>query len=93
MTFDICPACDGTGERCILSGAKCYECNGTGVLEDEDYDSEGHGYDCDCVECTFEAAASECGLLPDHLGGGCTMAGTEFCDFDCPMRRFEEEAE
>lgn len=36
MTFDICPICDGTGERCFLSGAKCYECNGTGVWEDEE---------------------------------------------------------
>jgi hypothetical protein len=29
---------------------------------------------------------SECGRLPQRLGGGCTLAGTEFCDFDCPLR-------
>jgi hypothetical protein len=52
----------------------------------DDYYSDGHGYDCDCAECTFEHNASQCGLLPDHLGGGCTMAGTEFCDFECPFR-------
>lgn len=54
------------------------------------YDSE-HGLDCDCEECQFEHDLDECGLLPDHLGGGCTMAGTEFCDFECRIRRMEEE--
>lgn len=72
----VCPYCEAAIYR---------------VPDDEYDDSDAHGYDCDCVECTFEAAAIECGLLPDHLGGGCTMAGTEFCDFDCPMRKFEEE--
>lgn len=28
----------------------------------------------------------DCGLLPDHLGGGCTLAGSEQCDFECPFR-------
>lgn len=40
MSFDICPICDGTGERDFLSGAKCYECNGTGVVSDVDPDDE-----------------------------------------------------
>ena len=40
MTFDICPICDGSGERDFLSGAKCYECNGLGVIEDSDPDDE-----------------------------------------------------
>ena len=30
----------------------------------------------------FEAAADECGQLPD---GTCVLAGTEFCDWDCPF--------
>jgi len=47
MTFDICPACDGTGERCFLSGARCYECNGTGVREDTDPDESNVA----CYEC------------------------------------------
>ena len=47
MTFDICPICDGTGERCFLSGAKCYECNGTGVREDDDPDDDLD----ECEEC------------------------------------------
>ena len=38
MGFDICPICDGSGERDFLSGAKCYECNGRGIIEDADYD-------------------------------------------------------
>ena len=38
----------------------------------------------------FEEAMDECGLLPKHLGGGCTLAGTEHCDFDCPFRDHPE---
>lgn len=40
MGFDICPHCDGSGERDFLSGARCYECNGRGVIEDEDPDDD-----------------------------------------------------
>lgn len=40
MSFDICPHCDGTGERDFLSGARCYECGGTGMIEDRDPDDE-----------------------------------------------------
>lgn len=61
-------------------------------FDDTDWDmEESHGYDCDCDECTFERDSLDCGLLPDHLGGGCTMSGTEFCDFDCPIRRLQED--
>lgn len=56
-----------------------------------DYDEEGHGYDCPCEECTYEYLADECGLLPEHLGGGCTLAGTEHCDFDCPFGDEDDE--
>ena len=51
----------------------------------DDYEDD-HPVDCDCEDCTYEYYASECGLLPDHLGGGCQLAGTEHCDFDCPFR-------
>lgn len=37
---DICPNCDGTGVRDFLSGAKCYHCNGTGIIEDTDDDED-----------------------------------------------------
>lgn len=30
-----------------------------------------------------ERALSECGQTPD---AGCLMAGTEYCDFECPFR-------
>lgn len=56
---------------------------------EDDYDP--HGIDCDCPDCTLESAMSECGRLPGHLGGGCTMAGTEFCDFECPLRDEPED--
>ncbi len=34
--YDFCHHCDGTGERDFLSGAKCYECNGTGWIDRAD---------------------------------------------------------
>jgi hypothetical protein len=55
-------------------------------LEPDHDDHEPHGLDCDCTDCRYENALTECGLLPEHLGGGCTMAGTEHCDFECPLR-------
>lgn len=52
--------------------------------EPDDFDTD---YDPDYGELDEEEeAAAECGLLPAHLGGGCTLAGTEHCDFECPYR-------
>jgi hypothetical protein len=54
---------------------------------DDDFSfDDDHGYDCDCPDCEYERHQSECGELPEHLGGGCNMSGTEHCDFDCPFR-------
>ena len=61
---------------------------------DADYDDfdnwgddwERHGFDCDCDECTNERDMENCGELPPHLGGGCSNAGSEYCDFECPFR-------
>ena len=53
---------------------------------DDDFSFDDHGYDCDCDECQDERAEQECGELPEHLGGGCSAAGSEHCDFDCPFR-------
>lgn len=50
--------------------------------DDNDYDDE---------EDEWEAAMQECGQTRE---GGCSLAGTEYCDFDCPFRDedlFEEE--
>ena len=33
---------------------------------------------------------SECGYMPRH--GLCRAAGSEFCDFDCPLRAEMERA-
>ena len=40
MTFTVCHACDGSGNRDLFSGAPCYECNGTGLIEDRDPDDD-----------------------------------------------------
>lgn len=45
--------------------------------EYDDYDDEWN--DCDLMD--------ECGLGHD---GQCSMAGTEHCDFVCPMRNSED---
>lgn len=36
---DICPYCNGTGER-GFPGARCYHCNGSGIISDPDPDEE-----------------------------------------------------
>lgn len=63
------------------------------MSEPFDYDDNEleHGLDCDCEECDLAYHERTCGLLPDHLGGGCTMSGTEYCDFDCPFRDLGED--
>lgn len=66
----------------------------------EDYDDEyddchdDHGWECDCEECRIENAFDECGRLPEEIGGGCQLAATEYCDFECPFRDgFDDEDE
>jgi hypothetical protein len=56
-------------------------------IGDDDHRDNGHSQHCLCQECRDEDALFECGQLPDHLGGGCQLAGTEFCDWDCPIGR------
>lgn len=72
---------------------KAYQVNNQGEEDfDEDYDDEWdgtddeHGYDCDCDECKDDRDHENCGELPPHLGGGCSNAGSEQCDFECPFR-------
>jgi hypothetical protein len=48
--------------------------------EDEDYYDEPDEIDPD------EEALDECRLMPD---GQCLLAGSEQCDFECPMRDSE----
>jgi hypothetical protein len=59
----------------------------SGDYYDDDDDFMGqHDYDCDCESCEYNRAEDECGELPESMGGGCTMAGSEYCDFECPFR-------
>lgn len=51
-----------------------------------DYDDNFDDEDGEGDEDYWEEAVQECGLLPEHLGGGCTLGGTEHCDFECPFR-------
>lgn len=37
---DLCYACDGTGERDCLSGARCLECGGTGWAQETEDPAE-----------------------------------------------------
>lgn len=62
----------------------CVRC----VRNYDDAEDEGGDYDYrDDEDDEWDDAMDECGMLPDELGGGCTMAGSEHCEFDCPMRR------
>lgn len=58
-------------------------------MYDDDWDDDFERDDAEAAD-EFEEAVEECGLLPKHLGGGCTLAGTEHCDFDCPFRDHPE---
>ncbi len=47
-------------------------------MTDEDYE------DSDCDYEDDEDPDFDCGWTPE--GGGCSLAGTEDCDFECPYR-------
>lgn len=48
----------------------------------DEWDDEG-----DFAEDMDDDAGEECGRwINGKLGKSCTMAGTEFCDWDCPYR-------
>ena len=49
-------------------------------LNDEYPDDDGWGSDDDWDE----AMMGECRMLPD---GQCLLAGSEWCEFECPFRR------
>ncbi len=52
--------------------------------KDNDWDDDDDVCDIDDEEDEFERAMDECGQM--H-GGGCMLAGTEFCDWECPFSR------
>lgn len=84
--------CDlSIGKTCDFSTSVLVESDDDFDADYDDFDNwgddwEGHGFDCDCDECTNERDMENCGELPPHLGGGCSNAGSEYCDFECPFR-------
>lgn len=52
-------------------------------MEDNGWGDDGEDV---TIEHAYDYMASRCGRLPDHLGGGCSLAGSEECDFECPFR-------
>lgn len=51
--------------------------------DDRDYDDYEHDI-VDEDEDELERAINDCGQI---RGGGCTLIGTEYCDWDCPFSR------
>lgn len=49
---------------------------------------ESDDYDDDPPPDPFDEALGECGMTQ---GGDCMLAGTEFCDWECPIARMEFE--
>lgn len=57
-------------------------------------EDDGHCPDCGLFSCVCydddeigappEDDWDECGMMPD---GGCMLAGTEWCDWDCPRNK------
>ena len=53
---------------------------------DNDFDYDDDADTCDL--CGLEnCQCQECGMLDD---GTCMLAGTEFCDWDCPFNTFAD---
>lgn len=65
--------------------------NGYDDVDDSELYENDHGDACECEECTYENAMFNCGMLPEHIGGGCSKAGSEECEFDCPFRNHDYE--
>ena len=85
----ICPECDaGMHSQCIGDNACDCDCNlEQFMLNDssEDFDDFDE-YD--------EEDDFDCGAMRDLSGRmiGCSMAGSEDCDFDCPYRESVERS-
>jgi len=59
---------------------------------DDDYPDPSEQDEDDAMreEMKWIEAMQECGKVP-AAQGGCLMAGTEFCDFECPFRDEDED--
>ena len=60
--------------------------SGDDSVNDPDFEDDDFGFENDDEYDEEERLLDECGRLPEHLGGGCQLAGTEHCDFECPLR-------
>lgn len=58
--------------------------------EDFLYDDTYDAFDPGDEEDEYDESFDECGMTPD---GSCSLAGTEFCDFDCKIRQAMEDEE
>lgn len=59
-------------------------------LDEDDYFADDDGGWCgDCGDCEYcwDEQMADCGMQAD---GGCNLAGTEYCDWDCRMRELED---
>ena len=50
----LCERCWGTGDRDNFSGAPCFECNGTGWIDFDDFDDADEPEDDDVQESLDE---------------------------------------
>jgi hypothetical protein len=56
--------------------------------DDDDYTEDDWCGDCGKCEDCMDSKFDECGKLGD---GGCSMAGSEYCDWECPFSNDDEE--
>ncbi len=64
------------------------ECHDCGELEDRCvcYQDRPELEPCQwCGDPLCDENCFDCGRLPAGLGGGCSKAGSEECDWDCPF--------
>jgi len=84
----FCPGCDVGQNKPGLCGYCVLRLEGIWGRADDDWDNADYNDEDD-----WELAMGECGQTPHD---GCTLAGTEHCDFDCPFRDedlFEDDDE
>lgn len=84
-----CAECGSGLDRSEVFGL-CENCHAEPWCFHDDYYDPDDDFDDDDE---WENAMQECG---QSRYGGCTLAGTEFCDFDCPFRDedlFDDDSE
>lgn len=88
--MELCGRCRGDGiaydDRNGWFG-DCPDCGGSGYIDpylvDEWYEEDGE----EDFEDEFERALGDCSMMDD---GFCGQAGSEYCEFECLIRRMME---